>query len=121
MLVNAGTGLYCRVAPLPADSNRCTTQGLVCDAASAAEATALTWTGNGFTYQGIPFSQLADGTMVFSSDPLCVVPSSEEFSAVPVTPGEPLAALHGQPALGMTYHAHRVHQAQALVANASLL
>ncbi len=94
MLYNSATGAYCRVADLPADSDPCTTQGLVCDSPTPAGATSLTWTGNGFTYNGTPLVRLASGsTMVFNSDPACAVPSTGEFSAAPAPTGGQLEVI----------------------------
>ena len=91
VLYSTETGAYCRVADMPADSNPCTTQSLVCDAPTSAGASTLTWTGSGLSYQGTPLVQLANSTtMVFNSDPACAVPLSDDFSAQPATTGRPV-------------------------------
>ena len=46
------TGMYCRIAAMPSAGQ----QGMVCDAATAAAATPLTFTGSGLAYNGVPLS-----------------------------------------------------------------
>ena len=48
---------------------------MICDQPDAASATALTYTGNGLSYNGVPLVQAPDtGVLTASSDPACQSP-----------------------------------------------
>jgi hypothetical protein len=72
-ITNAATGRFCRLAnltaPVPGSCNA--TQGLLCDQATATSATKLLYTGNGFSYNGVPMVETPSGVLVLSSDPDC--------------------------------------------------
>ena len=76
---NVQTGLYCRLAPYPAGgSNTCLTEGVLCDKSKVEDATVITYTGTGLSYNGVPLVQTPiTNTLVLSSDPTCKVPSGE--------------------------------------------
>jgi hypothetical protein len=46
------TGLYCQTAAIPSTNQ----QGVLCDVATPASATVLTYTGSGLSYNGVPLS-----------------------------------------------------------------
>ena len=53
----------------------CTGPTMICDQPDAASATALTYTGNGLSYNGVPLVQAPDtGVLTASSDPACQSP-----------------------------------------------
>jgi hypothetical protein len=92
LIRSALTGGYCRLASLPADTDPCTTQGLVCDQASAAGASSLTWSGNSITSGGVPLVQHVSSTMLtLSADPACGVPCGDKLTARPAPGGDDTA------------------------------
>jgi hypothetical protein len=108
---NIETGLWCRLAPFTPQTT-CNTQGMLCDQASPAKATILTYTGNGLTYNGVPLVQLpVSGTLVLRSDPQCGAPGGEKLTFPPgeargrhvlclqnaMPPQPPWQAMHGAP------------------------
>lgn len=65
-------------------SSSCATQGVLCDQTSPANATILTYTGSGLSYQGVPLVQSpTTGTLRLSADPLCTVPGGDKLSFPP--------------------------------------
>lgn len=70
-----------RTAEVPSG---CATSGIVCDQATAATATELTYTGYGLSHQGTPLVQTpGTSTLVLSSDRACTVPGGGLMSFPP--------------------------------------
>jgi hypothetical protein len=88
-LRNAQTGLYCRLATLPAGTvspSTCNTQGVICDQDTIATASVLTYTGSGLSYNGVPLVEAAPSkTLVLSADPACTVPGGDKLAFPPAT------------------------------------
>jgi hypothetical protein len=80
-LKSTATGKYCRTASLeaagvrrtinPAQADCTGTIGLLCDQSQPVAATLLTFTGTGFTVNGVPLVEAADGFMVLSNSSDC--------------------------------------------------
>jgi len=106
---DAATLQYCRLAALPATyplnspagrvvasgsgarargllqvPSSCATQGVLCDQDSAANATILTYTGSGLSYQGTPLVQSpGSATLLLSADPACSAPGGDKLTFPP--------------------------------------
>ena len=106
--MQAQTGKYCRVAQLPANyplntpvrarsvdgsgarhllqtvPSSCATMGVICDQDSIANASILTYTGTGMSYNGVPLVQSPNtNTLLLSADPACTVPGGDKLTFPP--------------------------------------
>ena len=103
------TGQWCRLAPLPADSDPCTTQGLLCDQPTASTATSLTWSGNGLQYNGVTLGEVhSGGALTLSNDPACLKPCADKLLPDPLGAGELHAQGTGRSRLGIQVGTHVV-------------
>lgn len=82
---NVHTGLWCRLAPYTSRaSSACSTQGVLCDQGAAADATVLTYTGTGLSFNGVPLvKEPGSATLLLSADPACATPGGEIFTFPP--------------------------------------
>jgi hypothetical protein len=85
ILRSVATGAYCRLAPTPANQTQI---GVVCDQASAAAATPLTYTGNGLSYNGVPLAATTPGgPLLLSNTTSSPTSSASEMLSFPSAPG----------------------------------
>ena len=62
------------------------TQGLLCDQASSAGASNLTYTGSGLAFNGVPLVvSPGSKTLLLSADPACTVPGGDQLAIEPVS------------------------------------
>jgi hypothetical protein len=151
ILRNLQTGLFCRLAPVPAAyplsipgaSRRsralgpplaaqiglkavpasCATFGVVADQPTAVTATVLTYTGFGLSYEGVPLVQTPGSrTLVLSSSPDCTTPGGGQLS-FPLAPASraPPPALVATGGLAGCSRGQQQHAAAAAAAAAGLL
>ncbi len=87
ILMSAQTGLYCRLAPIPATGE----QGVLCDQPSTATATALTYTGTGLSYGGVPLMAPAPGAplVLANSTSAPLTPTTDDMAFAPTGPPLP--------------------------------
>jgi hypothetical protein len=91
ILKSRQTGQYCHLAPLPGNPSL---QGVVCDQATAATATVLTYTGAGLKYNNVALAPTGPGsTLVLDAAAPAVVAALAILPALAAT-GE---ATHAQP------------------------
>jgi hypothetical protein len=93
VLQSVETGLWCRLAPLPSNSTQI---GMVCDQATPATGTVLTYTGDGLSYNGIDLVATGPGQPLLLENTTAVPvpgPTKDNLTITPAPVGEP-AALH---------------------------
>jgi hypothetical protein len=94
ILQSVQTGLYCRLAPLPSNASQ---TGMVCDQASPATATPLTYTGDGLSYNGIALVSPGPGLPLVlenSTSPSVAGPTADNLTLAPALTG---GALRSRP------------------------
>ena len=79
------TGLYCRLAPLPANTTKLV---MLCDQASAAAATNLTYTGVGLSFNGVPLVSTGAGAPLMLANTTSTAPGPSDASLTFPTVGE---------------------------------
>jgi hypothetical protein len=85
ILRSVATGAYCRLAPTPANQSQI---GVVCDQASAAAATPLTYTGNGLSHNGVPLAAtVPGGPLLLANTTSSPTTSASEVLSFPSAPG----------------------------------
>ena len=87
-LQNEETGMWCQLRPLPSNSTQI---GMICDQASPATATPMTYTGDGLSYQGVKLVAPAGGagtTLLLQNTTTAPVTgtSADNLTFVPVEP-----------------------------------
>jgi hypothetical protein len=88
VLKNVQTGLWCRLAPLPSNSTQI---GMICDQATAATGTVMTYTGDGLQYNGIALVSVGPGQPLLLENTTAtavVGPTADNLSLVPALTGE---------------------------------
>ena len=67
----------------------CATMGVICDQDSIANASILTYTGTGMSYNGVPLVQSPNtNTLLLSADPACTVPGGDKLTFPPAFLGK---------------------------------
>ncbi len=67
----------------------CVTQGLLCDQATSAGASSLTYTSSGLSFNGVPLVvSPGSKTLLLSADPACTVPGGDQLAVEPVPVSE---------------------------------
>jgi hypothetical protein len=93
VLRSVETGLWCRLTPLPSNTTQI---GMVCDQATPATGTVLTYTGDGLSYNGIDLVATGPGQPLLLENTTAVPvpgPTKDNLTITPALVGEP-AALH---------------------------
>ena len=88
VLQSVETGLWCRLAPLASNA---TQMGMVCDQATAATGTVLTYTGDGLSYNGIDLVASGPGQPLLLENTTRVPvagPTADNLALVPAPVGE---------------------------------
>ena len=89
VLRSVETGLWCRLAPLTSNTTQI---GMVCDQPTAATGTALTYTGDGLSYNGIDLVASGPGQPLLLENTTRVPvsgPTADNLTITPALTGEP--------------------------------